>query len=209
MVQLAQQNPEVHAEFMKGNFVVQKSRRKFSLMTKDQAHEQSNKILQMKGGAAGLYENHEALMLFMLAGRDWARMVGEFEAIHDLPPYSTGTRYSECHGRVRCHSVASLSEIREVGQTLHAAYTRERLEDSSVPDIINRNNMLTFANRPESDLVNYTNTTLNDPKQSPQWLFVIAGSISVRHVCCIEIQMFQKICITFSFLARAVDQLDR
>ena len=43
----------------------------------------------------------------------------------------------------------------------------------------------------------------------PQWLSVIAGSISMRHVCCMEIQMFQKICITFSFLARAVDQLDR
>ena len=87
MVQLAQQNPEVNAEFMKGNYVVQKSRRKFSQMAKDQGHEQSNKILQTKGGAAGLYESHEALMLFMLAGRDWARMVGEFEAIHDLPPY--------------------------------------------------------------------------------------------------------------------------
>ena len=57
----AQQNTEVHAEFMTGHFVVQKSRRKFSLMFKDQAHEQSNKILQTKGGAAGLYENHEAL----------------------------------------------------------------------------------------------------------------------------------------------------
>ncbi len=50
MVQLAQKNPEVHEEFMKGNFVVQKSRRKFSMMAKDQTHEQSNKILQTKGG---------------------------------------------------------------------------------------------------------------------------------------------------------------
>ena len=65
---LHRQNPEVHAEFMKGNVVVQKPRRKFSLMAKDQAHQQSNKILQTKGGAAGLYENHEALMLFVLAG---------------------------------------------------------------------------------------------------------------------------------------------
>ena len=147
MVQLAQQNPEVHAEFMKGNFVVQKSRRKFSLMAKDQAHEQSNKILQTKGGAAGLYENNETLMLFMLAGPDCARMVEEFEAIHDQPPSST------CHHEVgqlgnpfgatslelvaldtqnvmEESVVASLSEIREVGQTLHAAYVRERLEDS-------------------------------------------------------------------------------
>ena len=89
MVQLAQQNPEVHAEFMKGNLVVQNSRRKFILMAKDQAHEYSNKILQTKGGAAGLYENHEALMLFMLAGPDCARMVEEFEAIHDPSPSST------------------------------------------------------------------------------------------------------------------------
>ena len=92
MVQLffAQQNPEVHTEFINGNFVVQKSRRQFSLMAKDQAHEQSNKILQTKGGAAGLYENHEALMLFMLARPDCVRMVDEFEAIHDPPPSSTG-----------------------------------------------------------------------------------------------------------------------
>ena len=88
-VQLAQQNPEVHAEFMKGNVVVQKCRRKFSLMAKDQAHEQSNKILQTKGGSAGLYENNDTLMLFMLAGPDCARMVEEFEAIHDQPPSST------------------------------------------------------------------------------------------------------------------------
>ena len=179
MVQLAQLNPEVHAEFMKGNFVVQKSRRKFSLMAKDQAHEQSNKILQTKGGAAGLYENHEALMLFMLAGCDWARMVGEFEAIHDLLPYSTGhheegrslqaTFRKDISSFVKVVGqlgnpfvatslelvalvtlnvmeesvVASLSEIREVGQTLHAAYARERLEDSFVPiyDIIKRNNI--------------------------------------------------------------------
>ena len=88
-VQLAQQNPEVHAEFMKGNFVVQKSRRQFSLMAKEQAHEQSNKILQTNGGAAGLYEIHEALMLFLLAGPDCARMVEAFEAILDPSPYST------------------------------------------------------------------------------------------------------------------------
>ena len=101
-------------------------------------------------------------MLFMLAGRDWARMVGEFEAIQDLPPYSTGhheegrslqaTFRKDISSFVKVVGqlgnpfvatslelvaldtqnvmeesvVASLSEIREVGQTLHAAYVRER-----------------------------------------------------------------------------------
>ena len=123
----------------------------------------------------------------MLAGPECARMVEEFEAIHDPPPYSTGhheegrslqaTFRKDISSFVKVVGqlgnpfvaislelvaldtqnvmeesvVASLSEIREVGQTLHAAYVRERLEDSSVPlsDIIKRNNILTFANRPE------------------------------------------------------------
>ena len=59
-------------------------------MAKDQAHEQSNMILQTKGGAAGLYENHEALMLFMLNVPECTRVVEEFEAIHNPPPSSTG-----------------------------------------------------------------------------------------------------------------------
>ena len=70
MVQLPQTHPELYAEFIKGNFVVQKSPHKFSLMGKDQSHEQSNKNLQAHGGAVGLYENPEALTLFMIAGPD-------------------------------------------------------------------------------------------------------------------------------------------
>ena len=104
-------------------------------------------------------------MLFMLAGPDCARMVQEFEAIHDPPPSSTGHheegRSLQATSRKDISSfvkvvgqlgnpfvatslelvaldtqnvmeesvVASLSEIREFGQTLHAAYVRERLED--------------------------------------------------------------------------------
>ena len=46
MVQLLKKHPTIHAEFLKENFVVQQSPHKFSLIAKDQAHEQSNKILQ-------------------------------------------------------------------------------------------------------------------------------------------------------------------
>ena len=126
-------------------------------------------------------------MLFMLARPDWARIVEEFEAIHDPPPSSTGHHedgrglqatfrkdissfvkvvgqlgnpfVATSLGLVALDTqnvmeesvVASLSWIREVGQTPHATYVRERLEDSSVPisDIIKRNNILTFANRAE------------------------------------------------------------
>ena len=39
-------HPDVYAEFVRGNFVVQKSNRKFSTIGLDHAHEQSNKILK-------------------------------------------------------------------------------------------------------------------------------------------------------------------
>ena len=83
MVQLSETHPDIHAKFLKGNFVVQKSPHKFSLIGKDQSHEQSNKRLQSHGGAVGLYENPEALPLFMLAGPDCSRCVEEFEVVLD------------------------------------------------------------------------------------------------------------------------------
>ena len=82
MVELPEKHPAIYEEFLKGNFVVQRAEHKFSLIAKDQSHEQSNKILQSCGGAAGLYESSEALTLFMLAGPDSARLVQEFEAVY-------------------------------------------------------------------------------------------------------------------------------
>ena len=67
MFQLSETQPDIHATFLKGNFVVQKSPHKFSLIGKDQSHEQSNKSLQSHGGAVVLYEIPETLRLFMLA----------------------------------------------------------------------------------------------------------------------------------------------
>ncbi len=49
MVELPVKHPELYTEYLKGHFVVQKSAHKFSLIAKDQSHEQSNKILQWRG----------------------------------------------------------------------------------------------------------------------------------------------------------------
>ena len=187
MVQLPITHPEVYSEFMKGNFVVQISPKKFSLIAKDQSHEQCNKILQDHGGATGLYENTEALTLFMLAGPECARIIREFEAMHDKQPLSTA-HHEEGHSlqvmfqkdalsfmRVveemgnpflvksnelvaldtQCVMeqavVDSLFKIKEIGEELYKSYVKERLESTTVPlsDTIKRNNLLTFANRPD------------------------------------------------------------
>ena len=89
MVQLSQKHPQLYAEFLKGNFVVQRSARKFSLISKDQSHEQYNKNLQAHGGAVGLYENPEVLSLFMLAGPDCTRCIEEFETVLDTTTSGT------------------------------------------------------------------------------------------------------------------------
>ena len=90
MVELAVKHPAVYEEYLKGNFVVQKSCRKFSLIAKDQSHEQMNKVLQQNGGASDLYDDTEAISLYMLAGPDCVRMIEEIERVNKFPLESTG-----------------------------------------------------------------------------------------------------------------------
>ena len=82
-VRLSESHPEVHGEFLKGNVVVQRTSHKFSLFGKDQSHEQLNTLLQAHSDDVGLYDNPEALTLFMLAGPECSRCIAEFETVID------------------------------------------------------------------------------------------------------------------------------
>ena len=91
MVSLKEFHPDVYAEFMKGNFVVKKSKRAFSAIAIDQAHEQNNALVKGDGGAVGLMENPAVLHHWMVSGPEMARLNGEFE-------YSTKKRNdTNCH----------------------------------------------------------------------------------------------------------------
>ncbi|VDI16024.1 Hypothetical predicted protein [Mytilus galloprovincialis] len=81
MVQLPKTNPETHRAFLEGNFVVNKTKKKFSCMAIDQAHEQNNACVKADGGAVGLTENLGALRRWMVAGPEMARLVNEFENV--------------------------------------------------------------------------------------------------------------------------------
>ena len=85
MAKLAKKHPQAHAEFPNDNFVVQKSARKFSLITKDHTNKQSIKNFQTHSGAVRLYKKPESLALLMLAGPDYTRIFEEFEAVNDQP----------------------------------------------------------------------------------------------------------------------------
>jgi len=79
MVSLKECHPDVYAEFLKGKFVVKKSKHAFSAIAIDQAHEQNNASVKGDGGAVGLTENPAALHHWMVSGPEMPRLIGEFE----------------------------------------------------------------------------------------------------------------------------------
>lgn len=79
MVSLKKLNPDVYAEFLKGNFVVKKSKRALSAVAIDQVHEQNNASVKRDGGAVGLTENPAALRRCMVSGTEMTRLIQEFE----------------------------------------------------------------------------------------------------------------------------------
>ena len=70
--------PNIHEEFMSGNFVTSKAGRKFSLLPHYQIHEQLNAMVKGDGGATGLIENPTALRRWMVAGPEIASLVSEY-----------------------------------------------------------------------------------------------------------------------------------
>ncbi|MES9882214.1 MAG: hypothetical protein ABW185_15180 [Sedimenticola sp.] len=97
MVQLPNTHPDVYNEFMKGNFVVQRSEHKFSLIAKDQSHEQTNKVIKGHGGATGLFDDPSSLMNLMLSGPEMSRAIEQFE-ISAFPTHvSSKSHHEEAH----------------------------------------------------------------------------------------------------------------
>ncbi|KAL8622037.1 hypothetical protein ACOMHN_056522 [Nucella lapillus] len=76
---LESQHPEVFHKFTEGAFVVHKTKRKFSAIALDQAHEQCNALVKGEGGAVGLTNNINALKRWMIAGPEICRIVQDFE----------------------------------------------------------------------------------------------------------------------------------
>ena len=74
---LQDKHPDVYAAFCEGKFTVNKTCRPFSRMTLDESHEQNNASVKGGGGAVGLTEKPAALLRWMVAGPELARVVGE------------------------------------------------------------------------------------------------------------------------------------
>ena len=89
MARLPQTHTAVHEAFMEGNFVVQRSDKKFSMMALDQSHEHSIKFLKEDSGAKGLYGQQEEKEVIELSKPEMLRVVSEFEGVF-FPDSETG-----------------------------------------------------------------------------------------------------------------------
>ena len=79
MMSLKQLHPDLYTEFLKSKFVVKKSKRAFSAIAIDQAHDQNNASVKGYGGAVSLTENPAALCCSIVCGPEIARLLQEFE----------------------------------------------------------------------------------------------------------------------------------
>ena len=84
MVELEWKHPDVQSEFMKGNFVVQKSPRKFSLIAKDHSHEQTTKMVKGDSGVSNIYDSPDTLEKHILALPEKLRAIAEFEEAAEI-----------------------------------------------------------------------------------------------------------------------------
>ena len=76
---LEKTHPGIFEEFWASGFVAKKTKRSFSAIALDQAHEQCNALVKGEEGAVGLTNNPSALRRWMVAGPEIAGMVEEFE----------------------------------------------------------------------------------------------------------------------------------
>jgi len=74
MLLLEKNHPEVYSQFRDGKFSLSKSKRKFSSIAIDQAHEQLNAVIKGDGGAIGLTENEASLCRWTVTGPEIVRI---------------------------------------------------------------------------------------------------------------------------------------
>ena len=114
MAELPNKHPHVYKEFTSGGkFTVQKTAKAFSSIPLDQAHEQNNELIKGEGGVIGITENPNALLRWMVAGPELARMVAEFESRQTRNPHHEQSSASQ--KRFTCHVQSLVSTIEELG----------------------------------------------------------------------------------------------
>ena len=149
---LSSRHPSIHKEFMEGNFTVRKTRKAFSTIAEDQAHEQNNKIIKIDGGAIGILDNETALLKWMVGGPEIARLVNEFKNYdeesededktpkEELPHHEDSNSFEKRFRKDVASLEATLSEIGnpfDEGDILFQIMTKNVMADPSIKSVQN------------------------------------------------------------------------
>ena len=130
MCELSLKHPDVYAEFRNGSFVVQKTKRLFSIAL-DHAHEQVNAVVKGEGGAVGLTENPAALRRWMVAGPEEVIAASESQNHHENKP-----AIQNAFAKDVINLVSSLEELgspfKETGEDLMAFHTKDVMNEGVV-----------------------------------------------------------------------------
>ena len=145
LVNIEKNCPAVHAQFLRGNFVTQKTSNNFSAQVHDQVHEQLNAVVKGDGGAIGLTENEATLRRWMVAGPETARMLQKYDEKHfkakiDIESQHEQTPSVQKRFASRVNSVTDV--IDEIGnpfsdtsKVLYALDTKVIMPDSAIHSI--------------------------------------------------------------------------
>ena len=140
MISLEQSHPSVYAEFVKGKFVVKKSKRSFSAIAIDQAHEQNNAVVKGDGGAIGLTENSAAFHRWMVSGPEMARLIGEFQTSAEKKQ-NTETCHHEQKQHIQSAFARDVQSLTEVFEEMGNPF----LEDSEDLLVLDSRNIVHVA----------------------------------------------------------------
>ena len=80
MSMLETTHPDIAREFKNGQFVMRKTKRRFSSIAIDQGHEQNNAVMKDDGGIIGITQDSAALTRWCLTGPETVRVTEKFES---------------------------------------------------------------------------------------------------------------------------------
>ncbi len=127
MVNLSNTHPNITSEFHNGKFTVHKTRREFSSIALDHAHEQNNATIKSDGGAIGLTQNPEALQRWMVAGPELVRITAEFEvSMERLHQRSSNTNH---HDQTKSNQVTFAQHVKSLVEVIEEMDSKDSTRD--------------------------------------------------------------------------------
>ena len=93
---------DINTQFQRGLWTVTKTARRFSSISIDQAHEQTNRVIKESGGAVGLSHDHQALTQWLIVTPEVSRILQEFDKF--LPKTKSNDEDSQFQHHEESHS---------------------------------------------------------------------------------------------------------